>query len=81
MTWEIQRDSEAWRHELCQFLGGDKMALTISNALRRSGEVLTVEKLRDVWTSGRYGPEYLLDLRWIGSGSLDRIREKIEGES
>lgn len=80
MTWEIQRDSEAWRHELCQFLGADMMALKISNALRRSGEVLTVEDLRDAWTRER-GPEYLLDLRWIGSGSLDRIREKIEGES
>ena len=70
---------EGYAHELCVFLGGDDMAFRISNALRRSQEILTVLDLKATWSDPRLGQDYLCDIRWIGEKAIDRIREKIDG--
>lgn len=77
-SWKKEKE-EGYAHELCVFLGGDDMAFRISNALRRSQEVLTVVDLKATWSDPRLGPDYLCDIRMIGGKAIDRIREKIDG--
>lgn len=75
---QINRDTADREHELCVFLGGDRLALSVSRTLRRSGLINSVEVLRDEWTRSPEPGFYLADIRGIGAQALGRIREKLE---
>lgn len=62
--------------ELWDFLGRDALGTRITDILIRKGGVKTVEELRELVSKGRM---YVLDLPGIGSKSVGRIWERVDG--
>lgn len=80
---EREQRERDYADPLCQFLGGDAVALGIFRALRRD-DIATAEDLREwYWRDsggGQYGldPGYFIrDVKGIGPAAMGRVDEKM----